>query len=283
MADGSCSGLSRAAGEPLAGTASRADAYLLLEVDGAWHRDVLDGASLPAAAVATVRAWLDATPRSKALFVRRPDRRRRERLVFVVDAAGAAPRVRRIRLTGHEELPEVDLERDAEPVDVRLTLVCGHGRRDRCCARLGRPLFDALAGELEPESLWLSSHQGGHRFAPNLLWLPEGLSFGRIAPKRAPELVRELAAGRVPLDVLRGRTTVSPEAQAAEIAVRQRLGLTGTGDVQIVAVEDGVVRMATADGVVEVAVERREGPALPASCGAEPEPGVRYVVTATAS
>ena len=47
-----------------------------------------------------------------------------------------------------------------------IVLVCAHGRRDACCARLGPPLFDALAPHCPPDALWQSSHLGGHRFAP---------------------------------------------------------------------------------------------------------------------
>ena len=74
------------------------------------------------------------------------------------------------------------------------------------------------------------SHLGGHRFAANLLVLPHGLCFGRLDPRTAVALVEELEAGRLPLENLRGRTTLEPEQQAAEILIRRELGLTGLGD-----------------------------------------------------
>ena len=235
MSEGTCAALSAAADEPLAGTAGRTDTFLLLEVRGAWERDALDGlAERPAAAV---RAWLDATPRSKVLFIRRPDRRRGELAAFVVRVAGAVPTVRRFRLADYDDLLRADLDEGGDLVAGPLALVCGHGRRDACCARLGRPLYEALRDEFGPESLWLSSHQGGHRFAPNLLWLPDGLLFGRVAPDEAATLVGDLRAGRLPLERLRGRTTFPPEAQAAEIAVRIALGVTGVRDVELVSQE----------------------------------------------
>ncbi len=272
-----CSALSLAAGEPLAGTAGRAEAFLLLEVRGAWERDALDGLSgRPAAAI---RAWLDATPSSKALLIGRPDRRGAEIAAFVVRAVTNAPTIRRFRLSGYDDLLDADLDAGGEPVAGPLALVCGHGRRDACCARLGRPLYDALREELGPESLWLSSHQGGHRFAPNLLWLPDGLLFGRVEPKTASTLVAELALDRLPIEQLRGRTTFPPEAQAAEIAVRAELGVAGLHDVKLVSSENGRVRLALLSGEVEATVELRAGPVRPASCGATPEQVDGYVVT----
>ena len=71
----------------------------------------------------------------------------------------------------------------------RSFLVCAHGRRDACCARLGLPLFDALNAQLLPTHLWQSSHLGGHRFAPNVVVLPVGIQLGRIPLERAAEVV----------------------------------------------------------------------------------------------
>ncbi len=277
MSNRTCSALSLAAGEPLAGTAGRADAFLLLEVRGAWGRDALD--SLAGRPGAAIQEWLGATPRSKVLLIRRPDRRNGELAAFVVTPVADEPTVRRLRLATHDDLADLDLNEGGEFVSGPLALVCGHGRRDACCARLGRPLYDALRAEFGPEELWLSTHQGGHRFAPNLLWLPDALMFGRVDPAGAVALVSELRAGRLPLPSLRGRTIFAPEAQAAEIAVRRKLGLARLADVELVSGEGGRVRLATSAGAVEVEVETWQGPPLPASCGAEPEPGFRYAVT----
>jgi len=274
---GTCSALSLAAGEPLAGTAARADAFLLVEVRGGWQREALDG--LEGDGAAAVRAWLEATPRSKVLLVRRPGRRTAELAAFVVHAATDPPTIRRFGFGGHDDLLAADLGRGGEPVAGPIVLVCGHGRRDACCARLGRPLYDALREELEPDSLWLSSHQGGHRFAPNLLWLPEGLAFGRVEPESAAALVDELRHGRLPLDRFRGRTTLPPEAQAAEIAARAGAGAVGVGDVELVSAEGGRVRLALPAGEVDVVVEVRPGRVQPQSCGAPAERLDRLVVT----
>jgi hypothetical protein len=150
--------------------------------------------------------------------------------------------------------------------------VCAHGRRDACCARLGLPLFDALGPHVGSAQLWQSSHLGGHRFAPNLLALPFGLQLGRIPVAEAPVAAGALAAGRIPLEWYRGRTLYPAPVQAAEIAVRRALRLDGIGDLRLLSDTSGSVRFATCDGDVTVHVEERGGPAVPASCGAEPEP-----------
>ncbi len=107
----------------------------------------------------------------------------------------------------------------------RRYLVCTNGARDPCCAIRGPAVAQALARAL-PGQVYECSHLGGHRFAANVLVLPETLCFGRLDARTAVALAAELEAGRLPLDHLRGRTALEPEQQAAEILVRRELGLT---------------------------------------------------------
>jgi hypothetical protein len=117
----------------------------------------------------------------------------------------------------------------AEPASGRSYLVCTNGARDPCCAIRGPAVAQALEHAL-PGQVYECSHLGGHRFAANLLVLPDGLCFGRLDVRAAVAVASELEAGLLPLDHLRGRTALAPEQQAAEILVRRELGLTGLGD-----------------------------------------------------
>jgi hypothetical protein len=116
--------------------------------------------------------------------------------------------------------------------DGRTYLVCTNGARDPCCAIRGPAVAGALA-HARPGRVYECSHLGGHRFAANLLVLPDGLCFGRLDVRSALALVEELEAGRLPLEHLRGRSTLAPEQQAAEILVRRKLGMTGLDDLAV--------------------------------------------------
>jgi hypothetical protein len=268
-----CSDLSRAAGEALAATATRAERWLLVEVPGAWPRDVSAERVLPEPAHEAVAAWLDRTARSRLQFVRRPGRSAESPRAFVVRAEEDAVETRRIALSSHADLAEADLEEEGDPVEGSLLLVCGHGSRDTCCALHGTAVFAALAPRLAEEELWISSHQGGHRFAANVLVLPAALQFGRVEPDEAPFLAARALAGRIELDRYRGRTCYEPAVQAAERAVREAADLDGIGDLRLVGVEGAIVRFQAWDGTEHAAVvEAAEGPTVPASCGADPEP-----------
>jgi hypothetical protein len=256
-----CSELS--AGEPLAGTATTATSFLLLEHRGPWGRDAVENTDLrePARSVAGGFA-------GRVMLIRRPDRRGGDEVAFRADAAPEGGALHRVGLTD-----------DAvnERVPGPFLLVCVHGRRDRCCARLGVPVYDALAPYVDDERLWQSSHHGGHRFAANVLVLPHGVQLGRVRPEDAVDVAACVAGGRIPLAFYRGRTIDSPRGQAADVEVRRALGLDRIEDVRPLRDDGHVVEVAAREAVVRVDIEETEGPSLPASCGAEPEPVQRFV------
>jgi hypothetical protein len=275
-----CSELSRAAGESLAATATSARRWLLVEVRGGWPREVSDPGALPETASAAVSDWLARTPGSRLLFVRRPGRVEGPSLAFVVDADERHGRVRRLELGVLDDLGEIDLDTDGGEVGAGIVLVCGHGGRDPCCALRGTAVFGALAPALGDEQLWISSHQGGHRFAANVLVLPAGLHFGRVEPGESLSLVTRALSGAIERGRYRGRTCYPPIAQAAERVLRETMGLEEVAALELVDVDGPDVLFRDRSGAEHRAVvEEHAGPIVPASCGAEPEPQRTFVAT----
>ena len=119
------------------------------------------------------------------------------------------------------------------PVDHPLFLVCTHGKHDRCCAKYGRPLYDAVCEQVEDGWVWQSTHVGGDRFAGNLVVLPEGVYYGRVEPSEAWPVLEAALDGRVHLPHYRGRSCHGFPAQAAERGVREQTGLLGVFDVRV--------------------------------------------------
>lgn len=259
-----CSASSLAVGELLAGTATQARRWLLVEVAGPWARDV-DETELPA----PVRRVVDGFD-GRVQMLRRPDRRNGERIVFVAESDETGGTLRRLH--------SLDDPGGGDPVAEPLVLVCCHGRRDPCCARLGTPVFDALRGHVADGALWQTSHVGGHRFAANVLVLPAGILLGRVSAADSARVAAELTAGRIPVEHYRGRTIHTPEVQAADAAVRRHFGLAGLADVSVVCVEEANVRLATPAGQIDAVVETGVGLPLRESCGKDPAASVRYIV-----
>ncbi len=263
----SCSALSAAAGIPLAGTAKRADRWLLLEHRAPWGHDALEDSGLDE----RFGRALEESGRS-VLLVRRPGRAQGPLVAFAAQTAEEGGALVRLELARLADVLEVDPDRDGVPVAGPLVLVCTHARRDVCCATLGVPAYNALRRHVPEGMLWRSSHLGGHRFAANVLALPAGIQLGRVEPEAAAEVADALAGGRIPLRFYRGRSLHAPEVQAADAAVRVRLGLERVDDVRLLLHDGPRVVLDTARGRVEVSVVDRDGPLLPPSCGKQVEP-----------
>ena len=302
-----CARSSLDAGEALFGTAiGGVERWLLIEHDGAWAREALESPELPTGLVDAARRWLKGGPGRRVQLIRRggasadvyPGGARR---IFLVDAregreesfAAAVPDAAWDGDAAGSPRPAFELEgRDDEvrvswsPHAAPLVLVCTHGRRDVCCARLGVPIATALADELADEAtpvVWQTSHVGGHRFAANIVLLPHGYHFGRLEEPVARRVVRGYLRGRLTdLDRLRGRSSYTPEVQAADYWYRQASGQCGLGAVRASRVDTygggvAVTLRDLASGEIHELCVAREvtSDLVPASCGAKPEPVVR--------
>lgn len=262
---GRCADLSAAAGIPLAGTATQEDRWLLVEHRQPWGRDAVSESGLPEAVVEALGRFA-----GRVLLVRRPGRAAGPLAVFGATTTEAGGELRRLDIARIEDLAVAEPLTDGVAVDGPLILVCTHKVRDACCGRRGVPVYNALRRHVPRGLLWRSSHLGGHRFAANVLALPHGILLGRVEPAAAAAVATALAEGRIPLGLYRGRTHHAPAAQAADAAVRRALGLDRVGDVRLLDRSGARVRLQTPRGIAAVEVRERAGPALPASCGAEP-------------
>ncbi|MFG3056091.1 sucrase ferredoxin [Kitasatospora sp. NPDC048239] len=280
-----CATASRELSEPLAATAATAATWLLVEQNGPWgakaatqsHLDAAVGRALEAAAAGTgVRVAL----------IRRPGRHadcletaRHE--VIVAHTVPGRGWVRRGSVADPAELLGLDFGAlgggehggfGAEHVGGPVALVCTNGRRDRCCALLGRPLAAELAAAGHSE-VWEVTHLGGHRFSPTMLVLPYGYAYGRLTPESAKEVLAATASGHVVPEWSRGCSGWERPGQAAEHAVRLATGETGVDALTLVQEPAGggrwLVTVRHRDGraweaeVVEAASE----PPRPESCG----------------
>lgn len=233
-----CTGHSAAQGEPLAGTAGSAIAWLLVEHPGPWQHSAVEHALGQHLAGEVKRR----APVVKVVLIRRPGKRTVERplcyLAWTGGSPGTRPWMREVNLDTYDDILRLDLEALAggRPVDVGterhapLYAVCTNGRRDACCAEFGRPVAAALAEQ--EDGVWECTHVGGHRLGANLVCFPHGLYYGRMTPDSALAAADDYRNGHLRLETLRGRSGAPPAAQVAEHFVRGREGLTAIDAVQ---------------------------------------------------
>lgn len=159
-------------------------------------------------------------------------------------------------------------------------LICTHGTRDRCCARLGGNLYSRLGERLSGRArIWRTSHTGGHRFAPTGITFPDGMVWAGLDLDVAEGILdRSLAVDRAARHV-RGCAGIGGGLQqAADADAFARFGWAWLERERRVEVryDDGhraVVDVVGRDGgsehVVTAHIER--GRTIPvAPCGAPP-------------
>ncbi len=269
-----CSALAESLEEPLSGTVEQRTRWLVLEDRGAWDTDAVKDL-----------LGTDAAARAKQLGLRVLLVRRREgdpgvdtvRRAMLIDTVSREMAVRVV--AGPADL---SIEAAAgDPVGsfgasmtAPMFLVCTNGKRDACCALRGRALVTALSVH-DAAAVWECTHLGGHRFAGNLVCLPDGIVYGRVSAADGPRLVDAYLDGRVVAPLLRGRSAWPAAAQVAEVVLRERLGLAGLDDVRLASAsvrgDLAEVALATVDGESHRLVLRaeRSAPPRPISCRAD--------------
>ncbi len=294
MDEPTCSEHSLAAGEPLAGSAVAAiDRWLVIEHPPAWGPKGVEDSGLPEQVVAALAQLGARHPRLRVQLVRRPAHDEGERaMVYFAESGENTRSLWSLALDRIDQLPTLPLdawlgdertppgEREQQP----LFLVCVHGKRDRCCARLGLPLYRELYARAGDRVLQ-TTHLGGHRFAATMLTLPDGISYGRLQPDEAEALIAATRRGEYhELASVRGRTAYASEAQAADVALRAQLGERRLDALSLIDIArtsgaESCVRFRDATGREhELAVRREALPPMPQSCGAAPKPGSRLVL-----
>lgn len=229
-----CSELSRRSAEKTFGTASIGAVWFLLEYPHGWGRHAFEDSALSDAVKNHFRETLADIQHSRLLFIKTDRARRDARMnFFVVRCREREPFIVRLQLKDYEDLRSLDLAAIAHGRDLQggeltkepLHLVCTHGRRDKCCAKFGIPVYNALR-DCEGESVWQSSHVGGDRFAANVVCFPHGLFYAHTTEESARRIISEYRAGRVVLEKFRGRACYLGFTQAAEFFARTESGLT---------------------------------------------------------
>ncbi len=246
-----CAELALAAGEPLLGTAPQVDAWLLLEYQPVWEKKALENNQLPDFVnewISNVVATLDAAGyKPRAQFIRR--RRDRNHALNLFTARDG--RFKRYTFDSYEAMVNASLDDDdGETVTEPHYFVCSNGRRDLCCSRFGLPVYAELRGHVG-DRVWETSHVGGHRYAANVLTLPQGALYGYLNPHAVADFVANVEAGKLAMEHLRGRSAYPPAAQAAETLVNET-------DATLEAVDADIVTFKTSSGVVRVRATRAD-------------------------
>ncbi len=191
-----CSEMSRQAGEPLIGSATPCQIYVLIECPFPWTSNPFESKSVPQnlrdlvkfankdESVMPIRFLLiQGQSRTKdgvkvLIYQQQPGEfcQGYQRSEWHVNCMEQVAGLVRGYLAGEAPPSENSTSQ------IRDILICVHGSHDKCCAKHGIPFYrEAIAEwDLQEVRLWQTSHFGGHRFAPTLIDLPDGRYYGRL-------------------------------------------------------------------------------------------------------
>jgi hypothetical protein len=267
-----CSDAARIRGDDNAGTASRIDVWILVELPVTWGRNPIHDAVLPPDVRDALKRASAAIPRSRVVFIKKGVECVGPTRVYIVRSA---PKVSTLALdlasieevadvpfahiidahhaerlecgsdSCRSQLPQRQLRlaqsraaAGAAALQTRpIVLVCTHGQHDSCCGRRGYPLFDALR-QYDELDLWQCSHIGGDRFAANAVVLPWGLYYGPVEAREAQALVGSITRGEILLPSYRGRCSMPRPVQAAETFIRRQTRILGRDALRFLSRED---------------------------------------------
>lgn len=279
-----CSQLSQHVSMP--GSAPTAQRWWLIESFGSWGSHAVRDSATP-----WIRRWAQRiNDDARVLLIRHarehrpnPDATRRIFTFTPQDTHVLSTTVR-----PDEDLSDLDLTR--EPTSLRWSiaispprlLVCTNGKRDLCCAQLGRSMIASWEQTNGlTNDVWECTHLGGHRFAPTAMTVPAGYVLGRLTADTVPH-PEAVIENHLPVNLLRGRSDLPAPAQVADIAVRQAMGYTQSSDILDCSIIDihsanadstessAVVEVVDARGSIwRVLVREQVLDHVTASCGAE--------------
>ncbi len=243
------------------GTAVRVDVWLLLEYKASWKPKALQDNNLAPA----VKAWLRDSVAAYAKigliarpqFIRRPELDVEHTTLFVAREG----KLFCCEAQGYDAITALNLlQSPLQQIAQPQYFVCTNGQRDLCCARFGLPAYARLR-ELVGHRAWQTTHVGGHRFAPNVLALPQGALYGRVVPDSMAAFVAQVETGELATDYLRGRSVYPSQAQVAETRIESAARLER--------IDGNRVTFATASGEHTIEVNRSQEPlAILPSCAA---------------
>ena len=223
-----CSDAARRRGDDNAGTASRIDVWILVELPATWGRNPIHDAVLPPDVRDALKRASANIPKSRLVFIKKRTECLGPTRVYIIRSAPELSTIT-LDLNSIDEvasLPFTSLITHHSSLVTPLVLVCTHGQHDSCCGRRGYPLFDALRQQ-EGIDLWQCSHIGGDRFAANAVVLPWGLYYGPVEPRDAQALADSIAREEILLPSYRGRCTMPRPVQAAETFIRRQTRILG--------------------------------------------------------
>lgn len=217
-----CSAASRYAKEMLPGTASNYASFILVEYNEPFPSKV--------AHAKLDDEWrekmnkLAKEKKGKLVLIRNTSTNTKERKIIFVDCLRKRYCV---YVSAFDAYTDCDLESyiNDEKTEWKTDdffIVCTNGKKDKCCAKFGFPVYKFMEGMINSGDVWECTHIGGDRFAANLVYLPYGIYYGRVTVEDIPDIVDACTDNKIHENNYRGISRLSFLKQSVEYYLRKK-------------------------------------------------------------
>lgn len=245
-----CSRASLGAGELLEATAANYKSFILLEYNGPFPEK-------PADALYNKR-WLEKldklarSKKGKLLLIRNENSSDKEFSIYFVDCLEEQYCHTILKA---DDYTDFDLEAFIYSENTAwnsesFITVCTNGKKDKCCAKFGLPVYQKLI-QKDTTPVWQCSHMGGDRFAANAIVFPNGIYYGRVQPNDIDALLADMEKQKIRLDNFRGYSRLSFFHQAIDVYLRKKLDRFDYAFRFLVQQESSEGSLFTVEGILE--------------------------------
>ena len=241
-----CSLESLNAKEPLFGTMSKSSVWFLLEYPFSWGGNAFKDSDIPQLVKERLTFFVDSVPDARLQLIKKPNSSLTEHITFYLAIPSEnQPILYMFLLTKYEDILDLDFTAILSGENVYreriqmepLYLVCTNGKRDACCAKFGLPVFGSFQ-RIVRNTVWQTTHVGGHRFAANILCFPYGILYGRVSVEDVKSIVDSFQQGEILIEKHRGRACYNEVVQAAEYYLRLNTKIKGISAFHLQGIEE---------------------------------------------
>ncbi|MFT4092659.1 MAG: sucrase ferredoxin [Niabella sp.] len=218
-----CSAASRYFKESLAGTAANSKAFILIEYSNPFPEKIIDALF--------DKAWLKniqllaKSLKGKVLLIRNRKSNFKDCKIIFVDCSRSqyftiqttVEACTAVDVAAHISSAETSWQTDP------FFLICTNGKKDKCCAKFGFPVFKFFESFNADVNVWESSHVGGDRFAANVVAMPFGIYYGHVAVEDVGHIMVRTLLRKIYKNKYRGMCRRSFYEQAIECHLRDYL------------------------------------------------------------
>lgn len=218
-----CSAASRYFKEQLNGTAANSSAFILIEYNNPFPAKISD-ANLNKEWLRKIQQLAKAN-KGKVLLIRNKASNTEQFNITFIDCKEVRYFIIPATVQTYTDINVSDYISSSETnwLNDPFFLVCTNGKKDKCCAKFGLPVFKFFESFNADIQVWECSHVGGDRFAANVVAMPYGIYYGHVAVEDVGHILVRTLLKKIYKNNYRGLSRRSFFEQSIECYVRNYL------------------------------------------------------------